>query len=196
MRWLRLYLRSRRVPLALAVAVTTVALVGVLTARFSDARLIDVRPLSLTVVLAVSAFAATLGAADEALERTASVRWPLRRLGHLALVGALVVGLVLLLPVEAGVVVRNTAGLLGLTALGAAVFGAARSWIAPLIWTLVAATPFVQVGPGTGSQLVAWLVQPPGAGIATVCAGVLAVSGALAYALRGCPPRPTAEPGS
>lgn len=38
----------------------------------------------------------------------------------------------------AGLVVRDAAGLLGLTALGAVTIGIARAWFLPLGWTLAA----------------------------------------------------------
>lgn len=198
MRWLRLYLSSRRIGIALVVAVVVVAIAWTLTLRFADSRTITARPLGLAVMLAVVAFASTLGAHDEALERTASMRWPGRRLGHLLLVGAVVTGLVLLPAVgdgrvESSLVLRDTAGLLGLTALGAAVGGATRAWIAPLIWTLIATTPFLEPSGGAASQIVGWLVQPADAGVATACAVVLAGSGAVAYTLRGCPAHPVTE---
>ena len=42
-------------------------------------------------------------------------------------------------------------------------------------------------------QVAGWLIQPAGTTAATACAAVLAVTGLLAYALRGCPVRPVSE---
>ncbi|MEV0733745.1 hypothetical protein [Polymorphospora sp. NPDC050346] len=199
MRWLRLYLRSRRVGLALAISTATAALVWLLVLVYSDAGTIDTRGVSLTVMLAVAAFAATLGGADDALDHTASINWPVRRAAHLLLAAAAIVAPLLLTtvtdvrfaPLE--VVLRNTAGLLGLTALGAALLGAARSWIAPLTWTLTSVLPFL--GPSTkpATQVAGWLVQPAGTTAATAFAAVLAVTGLVAYTVWGCPRRPAAE---
>ena len=57
---------------------------------------------------------------------------------------------------------RNTVGLLGLTALGAALFGAALSWVAPLIWTLIAVLPFMEPSRDLRVQVASWLIQPAG----------------------------------
>ncbi|WP_433220063.1 hypothetical protein ACQP00_16950 [Dactylosporangium sp. CS-047395] len=194
MRWLRLYLRCRRVPRALAVAVGATVLVRLVSP--------DVRVAALTAMLAAVAFAPTLGGI--VLERTASVRWPPRRAAHVAgvaLVVAAVVGAGFGLPTVVGagfgpptvvaagfgppaVVVRDAAGLAGLVALGASVVGAAHAWIAPLLWTLVAVLPLVGPGDDVGVQLAAWPVQPASSVVAALCAGVLAVGGLVAYAVR------------
>ncbi|MEV0609940.1 hypothetical protein AB0I61_26600 [Polymorphospora rubra] len=199
MRWLRLYLRSRRVAPALAVSIATAALVWVLALVYSDAGTIDARAVSLTVMVAVAAFAATLGGADDALDHTASINWPVRRAGHLVVTAAVIVAPLLLTTVTdtrfapLAVVVRNTVGLLGLTALGAALVGAALSWVAPLSWTLVSLLPFIEPSTKPAMQVAGWLIQPAGTTAATVCATVLAVTGLAAYTLRGCPRRPAAE---
>ncbi|MEV4756684.1 hypothetical protein AB0J86_16425 [Micromonospora sp. NPDC049559] len=199
MRWLRLYLRSRRVPLALGLATAATALVWALWLAYSDERTVNARLVSLTVMLAVAAFTPTLGGADDALDRTASVNWPVRRAAHLLLTASAITGLLLLSTVTDArfapltVVLRDTVGILGLTALGAALLGPARSWIAPLTWTLVTILPFV--GPSTKLrwQVAGWLVQPAGSTAATVFAALLAVAGLVAYALRGLPRHPAVE---
>lgn len=199
MRGIQLYLRSRRIPLALATAAATILVVWTLWTTYSNALVINARLVSLTVMLAVTAFASTLSGADDALERTASVNWPVRRVGHLLLTGAAIAALLLLTTVTDArfaplvLVLRNTAGLLGLTALGATLLGAGWSWIAPLTWTLVAVMPFMDVSDQVKTQLASWLIQPVGTTAATVCAGALAAAGLLAYTLRGCPLRPPAE---
>lgn len=200
MRWLRLYLRSRYVPVASATAVAAVVLAWLLWAAFAESVTVDIRLVSLTVMLAVVAFAPTLGGPDDGWERTAAIRWPVRRAGHLLAVGAVVVGLLLLTTgsdarfTPSILVLRDTAGLLGLTALGAALWGAARSWIVPLIWSLVAAVPWHGADPGPVIQAVTWPVQPAGSTAATVCASVLGISGFAAYTAFGCPRWAAAEP--
>ncbi|QSB12981.1 hypothetical protein JQS43_15085 [Natronosporangium hydrolyticum] len=196
---LRLHLRARRVPLALAVTIGMVALVWGAWSYFSDAVTVNPRMISITVLVAVVAFGATLAGADDALERTGAVNWQVRRAGHLALATAVIVGMLLLTTVTDArfepltLVVRNTVGLVGLVALGAALFGAALSWLPPLGWTLVAIMPFMQPSERLGTQLLAWLIQPTDATAAAVCATALAVAGLFAYSLRGCPLRPPAE---
>ncbi|MFG1762786.1 hypothetical protein ACGFIH_05620 [Micromonospora parva] len=199
MRWVRLHLRSRRVPVALGVATAVIVLTWVLSSVYTTATTINVRTASLTIMLAVVSLAATLNGADDALDRTASVNWPLRRAGHLLLAAAAITALLSLSALTdaryepLGLVLRNTVGLLGLTALGAALFGAALSWIAPLTWTLVAILPLLGPSTDVRVQVAGWLVQPDGTTAATVCATVLAVSGLLAYALRGSPLQPASE---
>ncbi len=196
---LALYLRSRRVPAALlAAAASTAALWGLWTG-FSDTRLIGAELVALAALLAATALSTTLGAADEELERTAAVRWWLRRGVHLAVALAVVTGLLLITGVTdarfgpAAFVLRDAAGLLGLCALGATLFGVQRAWIAPLVWTL--ATVALQLsGDGARMQAVAWLTQPAGSRPAAVVAVVLALGGAAAYAMRGCPARTSPDP--
>ncbi|MCG5468612.1 hypothetical protein LADH09A_002480 [Micromonospora sp. LAH09] len=199
MRWLRLHLRSRRVPLALGSAAALITLAWVLTVVYTDSTTINARTASLTIMLAVVAFGTTLGGADDALDHTAAVNWPLRRAGHLLLVLAAITALLSLSTLTdaryepLALVLRNTAGLLGLTALGTALVGAALSWIAPLTWTLIAVLPIMGPSTDVRTQVASWLLQPPGTTVATVCATVLAVTGLLAYALRGGPLRPVTE---
>ncbi|MGW5575815.1 hypothetical protein [Micromonospora chokoriensis] len=199
MRWLQLYLRSRRVPLALGVAIAVFVLAWVMSSTYTTSTTINARTASLAIMLAVVAFGATLNGADDALDHTASVNWPLRRAGHLLLTAAVITALLSLSALTdvryepLALVLRNTAGLLGLTALGTALFGAALSWIAPLTWTLIAVLPFLGPSSDVRVQVASWLTQPAGTTAATVCASVLAVTGLLAYALRGGPLRPASE---
>lgn len=193
MRWLVLYVRSHGVPVALAVAVGAVALVWAAWSAFSDARTVNERGVTLTVMFGVAAFARTLGGPDDSLDGTAAIRWPLRRFLHLILTGAVIVALLLstlatdtrFVPVA--LVLRNTAGLLGLTALGAALFGAALSWVAPVTWTVISVLPFLDASPVVGLQILGWPVQPTGTAAATVCALALAAAGLVAYSWRGGP---------
>jgi hypothetical protein len=173
------------------------ALMWTLWSIFSDARTVDVQMVVLTVLLMVAILTATLGGPDDALDRTAALRWPPRRAAHL-LVAGLVVVVLLLVTVPTGarfgpawLVVRDAAGLLGLTALGAAIIGPARSWFAPLGWTL-GATMFPQAEPLIG-RVLTWQAQAPVSTAAAVTAGLLAVGGLVAYAMAGPARRAPAE---
>ena len=167
---------------------------------YSDSRTIDLRLMSLTVMLAAAAFGATLDGADDALEHTASRNWPVRRAGYLVSAAGAIAALLFLTTTTTtdarfapfAVVLRDTAGMLGLTALGAALLGAARSWIAPLTWTLIAVLPLIEPGRQLKTQVAGRLIQPADATAATVCATILAATGLAAYTLRGCPRRPVA----
>lgn len=83
--------------------------------------------------------------------------------------------------------------MLGLTALGAALLGVTRAWIAPLAWTLIAILPMMGPSEHLRMQVAGWLIQPADTTAATVCATILAATGLLAYTLYGCPRRPVAQ---
>ncbi|MGC4805979.1 hypothetical protein [Micromonospora sp. DT233] len=197
MRWLALYLRSRRVPAALAVAAACLAVTWSLWSVSSDARLVGRELVVLTVLLLVAALTATLDGPDAALEQTAGLRWPPRRVVHL--LGAFLAVVVLLgvtlatgarfAPIE--LVARDAAGLLGLTALGAAAIGTARAWFLPLGWTLPAVM-FPRPGQPLG-EILTWQAQPSSSTAAGVTAGLLALGGLAAYAAAGPAKRTPAE---
>ncbi|MFE7426843.1 MULTISPECIES: hypothetical protein [unclassified Streptomyces] len=196
MRGLTLYARSRRVPAALAAAVAGMAIAWLLAAAFGDKGEVSSTVLVLTVLLLVAVVTATLGGPDDTLDRTAARPWAWLRMSHLATA----LGCVLLLLLATlltgtrfgpfGSVIRDTAGLLGLTALGAATVGADRSWFVPLGWTLGAA---VFSGTGTAGEALTWQAQAPGSRPAAVVAAVLAVAGAAVYVSRGPRPRTSSE---
>ncbi|GIF23903.1 hypothetical protein BJ973_004516 [Actinoplanes tereljensis] len=195
MRWLALYLRSRRAPAALVVAVLGAVLMWGLWSVFSNSREVGVQMVILTVLLLVAALTATLSGPDDALEKTAALRWPPRRAAHL-LVALLVVVVPLLVTLAtgarfgpAGLVVRDAAGLLGLTALGAATIGTARAWFLPLGWTL-GAVLFPHSDQLIG-RILTWQAQAPASVAAGLTAGLLAAAGLMAYA-RGVPAATTA----
>jgi hypothetical protein len=196
-RWLTLYLRSRRVPTALTAAGVVVAGMWTLWTSFSDGRDVGPPMVILTVLLLVAAGTATLAGPDDALERTAALPWPPRRAAHLLVALAVVIALLLATAPTgarfgpAGLVIRDAAGLLGLTALGAATIGAARSWFLPLGWTL-AAIAFPQEGTVT-AQLLTWQTQVPDSRAAALTAALLAIAGLTAYALGGPARRAPAE---
>lgn len=197
MRFLMLYLRSRRVPAALATAAAGTALVWTVVALFSETRDADLPMVVLLVLLLTAALASTLGSADDALERTGALRWRPLRTVHLLAALAVVLLLVLSTLVTAArfgpapLVLRDAAGLIGLTALGAAVAGAARAWFLPLCWTLPAVM-FPYGGPRVAGQIATWQTQPPDSRTAAITATVLTVAGILAYAARGPALRDTA----
>ncbi|MFE9188731.1 hypothetical protein ACFYL6_03875 [Micromonospora sp. NPDC007208] len=199
MRWLQLHLRSRRVPLAMATVTALIALAWALSLAYTDSTTISARTASLAIMLAVVAVGTTLDGADDAFDHTMAVNWPLRRGGHLLLAAAAITALLSLSMITDtryepfALMLRNTAGLLGLTALGATLLGAALAWIAPLTWTLIAVLPMMGPSRDLKMQVAGWPIQPAGTTAATACAAILAVTGLLAYALRGCPVRPVSE---
>jgi hypothetical protein len=197
MRWLTLYLRSRRVPVALAAAVGCIAAMWSLWTVFSDIRDVGVQMVILTILLTVATLTATLAGPDDALEHTGALPWPPRRAAHL--LGALTTVLGMLLATlmtgarfgPAWLVVRDTAGLLGLTALGAATVGAARSWFPPLAWTLTAVT--VSLPNTAWVHILTWQAQAPDNVPAALIAGLLAAAGLVMYAALGPARRSPAE---
>ncbi|MEU8242997.1 hypothetical protein AB0C07_32470 [Actinoplanes missouriensis] len=189
MRLLTLYLRSRRVPAALLGTAGVMALMWVLSRALSESPAADVQLVMLTVLLLVVALTATLGGPDDALDSTAAFSWAPRRAVHLLAAVLVVAALMLATQLTgarfgpAGLVIRDAAGLLGLTALGAATAGVARSWFLPLGWTL-GATLFPQ-GESLAGRVLTWQAQEPSSTAAAVTAGVFAVSGLIAYAMSG-----------
>lgn len=198
MRFLTLYLRSRRVPLAFAVAAGGTALMWTLWSITSDKPDASSTMVIPTVLLVAAGVGHTLSAADDELERTAALPWPPRRAAHLLAALAVIVALVLATRATgarfgpAAFVVRDAAGLLGLIALGTAVVGTARSWFLPLIWAL-AATVFPQPAPLLAA-IATWQHQPPDSRPAAITAAVLAFAGLLAYTATGPARRAASTP--
>ncbi|MFI5960241.1 hypothetical protein [Cryptosporangium sp. NPDC051539] len=196
MRRVVLYARSRRAPVAAAAAAGAVGAVWGMAAYFSGPGQVSGPTLTLTVLLLVAVVTATLGGPDDALDRTAAAPWRWLRTSHLCAALLLVLGLLLVTLLTGtrfgptGAVVRDAAGLLGLTALGAAVAGAGRSWFLPLGWTL-AATVFPAAHPA--GEALTWPAQPADSRAAAVVAAVLAVAGFAAYVTRGPLPRAADE---
>ncbi|MHA5050708.1 hypothetical protein [Streptomyces sp. SD15] len=188
MRWLTLYARSRQVPASLAVVVISAVVVWAL-ARDGSGGPGDPRMPALMIVAGATAASIGLGGQDVALDRTAAIRWVLRRAAHVLLIGA-VVGAVLPAVQTMGedlattaFVVRNSAGLMGLVAIGATVCGAQYAWTLPIAWlsfSLSAPLPT-----GVPMQVVSWMLLPPGTAAGTWTALVLAVVGTAAYAVAG-----------
>jgi hypothetical protein len=189
MRWLTLYLRSRRVPIALATAGGFAALMWSLWSAFSDGRTVAIPMVVLTLLLMVAALTATLGGPDDALDKTAAFSWLPRRIAHL-LAAFLIVTVVLLATMATGarfgpawLVLRDAAGLLGLTALCAATMGTARAWFLPLGWTLVAI--IAPLPDPLAGRILTWQAQAPDNTAAAVTAGLLTFGGLIAYAMAG-----------
>jgi hypothetical protein len=197
MRYLTLHLRARRVPAAVAVALATSACAWLAWLLASDSRQMG-RPLAaVAVMLACVAASVTFAGDDEALDRTAAFSWPRLRAIHLLTAFGLMLGLftlTLATSVQLGpfsFVVRDTAGLLGLTALGAVVLGAQRAWFAPVCLSVIA----VFWGSPTsnhGLQVLTWMTQPIGTTASTITAIALAVIGAGAF-VRGRTSLPRTE---
>jgi len=187
-RWLTLYARSRQVPASLASVVIGAVAVWALTrdvgAGPGDPRL----PV---LVLASGAMAASIGFSgqDLALDRTAAIRWVPRRAAHVLLAGAVVAAV--LLAVQAlgprmattEFVVRDSAGLTGLAALGAALSGGRYAWTLPFAWLSLAF--FAPPATSTPTRVASWLLLPPGTPAATWTALLLLTVGTTAYALAG-----------
>ncbi|MEV8410048.1 hypothetical protein AB0R12_30960 [Streptomyces niveus] len=86
----------------------------------------------------------------------------------------------------AAFLLRGSAGLAGLAALGAVLFGATYAWLTPVGW--LALTLFVPHRPG---GVTGWLLAPAGSGAAAWTGAVLLATGTACYALFG--PRATAR---
>ena len=186
MKYVTLHLRARRVPAAAIVALTTSACAWLAWLLASNTRQAGAPLAAVAVMLACVAVSVTLAGDDEALDRTAAFSWPRLRAIHLLTAFGLLLGLfavTLATPVQFGpfaFVVRDTAGLLGLTALGAVMLGAQRAWFAPVCLSVIAV---FWGGPTTnhGLQVLTWMTQPVGTTASTITAIALATIGAGAY---------------
>ncbi|GAA1608029.1 hypothetical protein [Actinoplanes couchii] len=190
MRYLGLHLRARRIPAALAAAASGTLVLWTVVAVFSEVPDADISLVTLLVLLLAAVVAPTLGGHDDALDRTSALRWLPRRAAHLLVALVIILALVLVTLLTgarfgpAALVLRDAAGLLGLTALGAVALGTARSWFLPLAWTLpVVMTPFA--GASVPLQALTWQTQPHDNRTAAVVATVIAVAGLVAYGVRG-----------
>lgn len=185
MRWTALYVRSRQVPASLAAAVVSAAAVWALSGGGSA----DPRLPALVLVAGTAAGSIGLGGQDLALDRTAAIRWAPRRAAHTLLIGAVAAAVLLAVQATgeeaatAAFVVRDSAGLAGLAAAGAVLFGAQHAWTLPVAWPAFAL--FTPPGTGVPTQVATWMMQPPGTAAATWTAVVLAGGGTAAYALAG-----------
>jgi hypothetical protein len=197
--WLPLYLRSRRVPLALVVSIGAVATVATGWVSFTPGHQ-EIHPslAALTVALATAPMIPTLAGDDPALEKTAALRWPPRRALHLIACCAVVAGVLIaarLADTDFGPperLVRNAAGLTGLVGLGAALVGTGFAWQLPITWATGQCLMPRPDGP-LWRQTLLWMSQPADNRAAAVTAGVLFLTGVIAYAARGGPPTSAAE---
>ncbi|MFI6444567.1 hypothetical protein [Kitasatospora sp. NPDC050543] len=187
MRWLTLYARSRQVPTS-AAAVTLVALV-VWALNQGAPGPVDLGTAVLVLTTNVAAASVGLGGRDVVLERTAAIRWVPRRAAHVLLIGAFAGAALLavqavgakLAPTE--VVVRDSAGLVGLAALGAALCGAQLAWTLPTGWLAIAL--LIPAPDGRVGEVIDWMIFPPGTTASTATAYALLATGTVVYAVAG-----------
>ncbi|MFF0147962.1 hypothetical protein ATK36_4441 [Amycolatopsis sulphurea] len=184
MRWLTLYARSRHVPVVVAPLLLSV----VLTWWFAEDKWTPFAA-TLGLGLAVVFAASGLSGQDIDLDRTAGFSWFPRRLAHLLLIGVVAAGVMLAVQeagdvqVESALIVRDTAGLLGLAGLAAVLFGGQFGWTLPLGWTMLGlGTPDE---PETLNRVFTWLRLPADDALSWWLAGVLFVLGAGGYAMAG-----------
>ena len=183
MRWLALYVRSRRAVTSTATALASAVALALLTA-WSDAEITRVVLALFAVTAVVSVAATSLAGPDVDLERTAALDWRWRRTVHAVAVGVVAAASVAALGMPSDVVVRNAIGLTGLAALGVVVLGGGLAWCVPMTWTVAGVTTVLATRTPP-APLLTWPVQPAGTGAATVAACVLGVAGLVAYALAG-----------
>ncbi|MFF4319481.1 hypothetical protein [Streptomyces sp. NPDC001568] len=188
MRWLTLYARSRQVPASLAALLISAPVVWALSGIGGGGPW-DPRASTLLLAAGATAVSVGLGGQDLALDRTAAIRWMPRRAAHVLLCGALIGGVLLAVrtlsgqPASTAFVLRNSAGLMGLVALGAAWYGKQYAWILPFAWMSVC---FVAPSaPDAATQVLTWMLLPPDAAVGAWTALVLAVTGMTAYAVGG-----------
>ncbi|MFG2697240.1 hypothetical protein [Kitasatospora sp. NPDC048407] len=188
MNWLVLYARSRQVPLSAAV-VAAVALSVWALVDAAPAGAEDRGTTALVLTANVLAAVVGLGGQDAVLDRTAAIRWAPRRAAHVLLIGAAAGAAVLAVQAvgpelaSVSVVVRDSAGLAGLAALGAACWGTTYAWALPTGW--LAFTMLVPPLGGVQGRVGMWLIQPAGTTAATVTASALLVVGTTLYAAAG-----------
>ena len=197
-RWLPLYLRSRRVTIAVPISLAAIAAVTVLWSAWSKDPRVHPGLAALTVLFAMVPGIPTLASDDDALEKTAAMPWPPRRILHLAMLAAGVTAALLSAELASihfgatGQLARNCAGLAGLIGLGVALLGTTLASITPIVWVAVQAMATV-TGGTTWQQSVFWLTQPTTSKPAAITAGALFLAGTIAYAIRVGPPRPPNE---
>ncbi|MEU1531163.1 hypothetical protein [Streptomyces fagopyri] len=192
---LALYARSRAVPVTLA-ALVCAALLTLWAASVPDLFLDPYRRvplLSLAPVAGSAAIGTSLHVYGRDLEDTAVRPWWPRRLAHLlALTALAATALALAVPGNAQLfgsvgMVRNTLGAVGVTALGAVLFGARASWMPTTLYFsavyLSAASPHLR-----DATVLAWPVQTGPQHGAWAAALALFVPGAVLYAVRGARP--------
>lgn len=142
MRPLALYLRSRAAPATAGAMLVCAVGLWALGLAIDHPQGRGLATL-LVALAATTAIAPGLVGADTDLDRASAIAWPPRRATHVVVGAAAVVGLLaataLVGEQTAGTdqIARNVAGLAGLVALGAAVLGAARAPLLPVVWTVL-----------------------------------------------------------
>ncbi|MFD4676065.1 hypothetical protein ACFWNN_40510 [Lentzea sp. NPDC058450] len=184
MRPLALYAKSRNVPSALVVLPVVVLIAwSALRSPWT--------PLSASLTSLAAVLVTTVGLAgqDPELDRSTAVPWPLWRLAHLLLATITATAAVLLVqelgyePFSAAFVVRDTAGMIGLAGLAAAVAGARLAATAPVLWWAVAA--IMPPGESLTSRIVTWPLGSPDDAATTWTAALLFLAGITAYSVKG-----------
>ncbi|MCY1144966.1 hypothetical protein OWR29_43805 [Actinoplanes sp. Pm04-4] len=197
-RWLRLYIRSRRVPLAVTVAVAAATLSWAGWSAFSDAPEINQGLAIFTALAVLAPLIFTLSSDDDSLESGTALPWPPRRALHL-----LAIAVVAAVPLLAsrytgasfgppGETLRAVAGLTGLIGLGVALAGTRMAWQVPLCWAVIQLLTGGASSPGW-REVLFWLVEPASSTVAAATAAVLLTAGVLTYAWRVGPRRAPAE---
>lgn len=183
-RLLTLYLRSRHVPVALPAAIVAVAAL----AWFGNSPLNPFETVTwalLALGLGFGVLGNGLGAADSALERTGSIRWPMWRTVHVVSIGVVLFGTVTLVSsAPVGLVLRDATGFTGLAALAATLLGSQLAWSLPIAWA-GASIVLVQLARLPLLAVFVWPMQPANQGGAAVLAIVFGLVGVGCYALRG-----------
>lgn len=183
-----LYARSRQVPASLAAVVISAVTVWAL-ARDGGGESWDPRPPVLVLAAAAMAISTGLSGQDLALDRTAAIRWVPRRAAHVLLSSGIVATVVLTVQAvgedmaTTAFIVRDSAGLMGLVALGAALSGGQFGWTLPFAW--LAFSFFAPPATSVPMQVATWMLLPPGTAVGAWTALVLTVAGTTAYALVG-----------
>ncbi|MFE2183870.1 hypothetical protein [Streptomyces sp. NPDC059455] len=190
MRWLTLYARSRQVPASLAAVVISTVAVWAL-ARDGSEGPGNPRLPALVLAAGAMAFSTGLSGQDLALDRTAAIRWAPRRAAHLLLAGAIAAAVLLAMQATgkdlatAAFVVRDSAGLMGLAAVGAAVCGGKYAWTLPFAWLSFSFSFFGSPPTSVPAQVASWMLLPSGTAAGTWTALVLTIVGTTAYAVAG-----------
>lgn len=193
--WLPLYLRSRRLPAALATSLAAMVVTWAAWSALTDRREVTQSLVVLTVVLALAPTIPTLSGDDDALESTAALRWPPRRAAHLVACFTFVAATLAVTRATGawfgptGEVIRDSAGLTGLIGLSAALLGPRIAWAPPIGWAALQ----ILFGNPAGNEVACWLTQPAANPTAAITAGTLLLGGLSAYAWRTGPPAPPAE---
>lgn len=137
----------------------------------------------------VAAASVGLGGPDVTLDRTAAIRWMPRRAALVLLAGAAAGAALLALraagatPAPAALVVRDSAGLAGLAALGAVLCGAPFAWTLPIGW--LAFSLLVPVPPGIVGEVGGWMVVSPATTASAATAWAMLATGTTLYAVAG-----------